>query len=355
MGTNGTRSVVESVRESIDGGVGLAADCYRNPDFFDLELERVLRPAWHPVARWDALPEVGDYEAIELFGEPLVIVRGEDRALRVFSNVCPHRAHRVAKESGNTKTLVCPYHRWAFALDGQLRAAPLMKDQEGFDAKACGLHELRTESWQGFLFASLDPHPSPLASELAAFGERLDSEGLSDMVGIGVLEFDSPWNWKVMVDNFMESYHHLGIHAESLQKTNPAKGTYGADVEGPYSILENPSVGDAPSLLVAQVFPTLLFSVVENTQFGVWYEMRIDRHDHFQLRIHALASPELAATEGAPDALLANLMEIHQEDIPACQEVQRGLGSRLWKPGPLSEKEICLTRFHTYLADRLGA
>jgi phenylpropionate dioxygenase-like ring-hydroxylating dioxygenase large terminal subunit len=353
MNIKNMHRAVEGIRRSADEGLGLDAECYRDPAFFELEVERVLRPGWHPIARWDDLPETGDYLAIELFGESLVVLRGEDRNLHVFSNVCRHRAHTVVKDSGNARSLVCPYHRWSYGLDGGLRAAPLMKGTKGFERAQYGLPELRTETWQGFLFVSLDADASPFADELGGLDDRLESKGLGDMVSLGVLDFDSPWNWKVMIDNFMESYHHLGIHIESLQKTNPAKGTYSADVTGPFSLLENPGVEDDASFLVAQVFPTLLFSVVDQPRFAVWYEMQIDRHDHFHLRIHAMAPPEIAAAEGVAEMLSDTLTKIHLEDIEACREVQRGLASRLWKPGPLNVREHCLSRFHHFLAEQL--
>lgn len=346
---------LDGIKKSAANGLALPAECYRDPAFFDLELEHVLRPGWHPIARWDSLPEVGDFSAIDLFGEPLVIVRDDDEALRVFSNVCRHRAHTVAHGSGNSKSLVCPYHRWTYGLDGGLRGAPLMDEQTGFDRARCGLIELPTESWQGFLLVSLDKEPTSFAKNLEGLDERLQSLGLDEMVTLGVVDFDSPWNWKVMVDNFMESYHHLGIHSDTLQKTNPAKNTYGADVDGPYSLLENPGVEGAPAFLVTQVFPSFLFAAFEGEAFGTWYEMRIDRHDHIHLRVHALAPAAFREVEGAAEALIDAITQVHLEDIPACEAVQHGIASRLWQPGPLSRQESCLARFHQYLADRLSA
>jgi len=352
---------VKNFRSGIRDGRALSADCYRDPEIFELELERVLRPAWTPIARWDALPNAGDYSTVDLHGEPLVIVRGEDNELRVLSNVCRHRAHTVASESGNAKSLVCPYHRWTYGLDGKLRGAPLMEETKGFDRSRCALPELRTESWQGFLMVSLESDPKPFASELTGLDARLGSIPLDEMVTFAVLDFDSPWNWKVMVDNFMESYHHLGIHSNTLQKTNPAKDTYpaepaeAAEISRPYAVLENPGIDDSGSFVVAQVFPTLLFSVVEEGPVAVWYEMQIDRHDHFHLRIHALAPREIAESEEAVATLSDTFLNIHLEDIPACEAVQRGIKSRLWKPGPLNSREGCLRQFHTYLADRMEA
>ncbi len=346
---------LDGIQRSAAQGLALPAECYRDPAFFDLELEHVLRPGWHPVARWDSLPEAGDYCAIDLFGESLVIVRGDDLHLRVFSNVCRHRAHTVAEGTGNAKSLVCPYHRWTYGLDGALRGAPLMDQKPGFDRSRCGLLELPSDSWQGFLLVSLDPNPAPFAENLAGLDKRLEPFAMSEMVTLGVVDFDSPWNWKVMVDNFMESYHHLGIHADTLQKTNPAKNTYGADADGAYSLLENPGIDGAPNFIVAQVFPSFLLALFEGEGFGTWYEMQIDRHDHIHLRVHALATPAFKEAEGAAEGLLEAITQVHLEDIPACEAVQRGIASQLWQPGPLSHQESCLVRFHQHLADRLTA
>ena len=333
----------------------LPADHYRDPERFELERERVLRPAWHAVARWDELPEPGDYRSLELCGEPLVLVRDEARRLRVLSRVCRHRAHTVVEGSGRARSLVCPYHRWSYGLDGSLRSAPLMKDVPGFDAARCSLPELPTTSWQGFVLTTLSPSPPPFAEALGPLDARLASRRLGELVTLTVLEFDSPWNWKVMVENFMESYHHLGPHKESLQRTNPAQQTFCAELEGPFGVLENPGTGEAPSFLVAQVFPTLLFFVQEGEPIGVWYELQIDRVDRFGLRIHVLGTAELAGAEGAAASIAAVVRQVHLEDIAVCEGVQRGLASRLWEPGPLALQEGCLARFHRHLAERLGA
>jgi len=355
MDTKTRSQYLDGIKRSVASGLALPAECYRDPAFFDLELKHYLRPGWHPVARWDSLPEVGDFSAIDLFSESLVIVRGNDKVLRVFSNVCRHRAHTITDGTGNAKSLVCPYHRWTYGLDGALRGAPLMDDQPGFDRAKCGLLELPTESWQGFLMVSLESDPAPFAENLTSLDKRLESLGLDEMVTLGVLDFDSPWNWKVMVDNFMESYHHLGIHVDTLQKTNPAKNTYGADSDGPFTLLENPGTGGAPSFIVAQVFPSFLFAVFEGDAFGSWYEMEIDRHDHIHLRIHLLAPEGFKEIQGAAESLIEAATKVHLEDIPACEAVQRGIVSQLWQPGPLSRQESCLVRFHQHLADRLSA
>ncbi len=349
-------AALEGLKRSVGGAAlgALPGECDRDADFFALEVERVLRPGWHAVARWDDLCEPGDYAALDLLGEPLLLVRDQERRLRVLSRVCRHRAHSVVEGTGNARSFVCPYHRWTYGLDGELLGAPLMDGVPGFERKRCGLPELPTDTWQGFVLVSIDPAAEPISGRLGALDEKLDAYGFAELATVGVLDFDSPWNWKVMVDNFMESYHHLGLHADSLQKTNPAKGTYCMDLDGPFALLDNPGRSGAPDFYVGQVFPTLLLAVFDQSFVGTWYEMQIDRHDHFNLRIHMLAPPEAAANEATTKAIMEAATAIHLEDIPACQAVQRGVGSRLWQPGPRSPQEGALTRFHTWLAERLG-
>jgi phenylpropionate dioxygenase-like ring-hydroxylating dioxygenase large terminal subunit len=344
-------SYLESIQRSIAEGRALDAECYRNPAWFELERERVLRPGWHAVARWDDLPEPGDYRALDLFGEPVVLVRDAERQLRVFSNVCRHRAHTVAQGGGNAKRLVCPYHRWAYELDGRLATTPLMD----VERERCALPEVRTDRWQGFVFATLDPESDPISKQLGALDERLARFDLASMHTADVIEFDSPWNWKVLVDNFMESYHHLGPHVESLHATNPAGDTYSDEtLQGPCSWLVNPGQKGAPDFYVVQVFPTLLMAVVDEVMSGTWYEMQIDRHDHFHLRIHLLGSAEFAQDTEARQGMREMLTGIHLEDIEVCDAVQRGIQSRLWQPGSLSEQESALARFQRYLAECLS-
>ena len=157
-----------------------------------------------------------------------------------------------------------------------------------------------------------------------------------------------------MVDNFMESYHHLGPHADNLGKTHPARGTHDLGFEGPCAVLENPSAGDQAPLWVIQVFPTLLIAVTRGElPFCAWYEMRIDRQDHLHLRIHSLLPEAFASNEGVVQIIEETLRKVHLQDIAVCEGIQRGIRSRIWQPGLLSVQETSMHRFHRHLAERL--
>ena len=330
--------------------------CYLDPEFWEAELERVLRAGWHAIARTDELPEVGGFRSLDLHGEPILLVRDDSLRLRVFSRVCRHRASLIVEGDGNTKRFTCPYHRWSYDLEGRLCAAPLMERVEGFVRNEHSLPELTLEEWMGFVLVSLDRELAPLAPQLEEIDEVLAALDLASYRLAGTMEYDSPWNWKVLVENFMESYHHLGTHADTLQKTLPAAGTHPLKLTGAGALLDNPGIDGAPGACIGLLFPTLLFFVSRDDElpFAGWYEMQIGAVDHFRLRIHLLMPPELAANEELAKGFRDYLDTIHRQDIETCDRVQRGLSSRLFQPTSLSTQEGCLVRFHRYLAERMA-
>jgi len=358
----GRRSVTsELIRElQREGDAGeparaLPLGCYADPAFFQVELEHVLRPGWHAVARWDELPKPGDYRTLDLLGERVLLVRGTDERLRALSGLCLHRAFPFTEGEGNANQFICPYHRWAYDLEGRLQGAPFMDDVAGFDRKACRLPELPLEVWQGFVMVSTNPEAAPLAPQLEALSALLAPVSLDEAVHVGVADWDSHWNWKIMVENFMESYHHMGPHRESLGQSHPARGTHDFPIEGPCAVLENPSAdGEAP-FWVIQVFPTLLLVQTRGTfEICAWYEMQIDRHDHIHLRVHTLLPAAMAGNDAIVREAMNTLRDVHLEDIPVCEGVQRASQSRVWRPGALSRQEATLARFHRFLAERLS-
>jgi phenylpropionate dioxygenase-like ring-hydroxylating dioxygenase large terminal subunit len=220
---------------------------------------------------------------------------------------------------------------------------------------------LAAEVWEGFVFVSLAEAPEPLAGQLEPLRGRIENYRLGDMAIAHTLEFDSPWNWKLLVENFMEAYHHIGPHRDTFQQTNPAAQSHVVDNEaGPWSLLhmpgntdldESPDLPFLPGLEREQRADLLAFCVFPYTlvattgTLATWYQLVPHAHDHMTLRSHILLDADVSADpamEGALVHLVDGVRWIHGEDIPVNVGPWRGLHSPLATQGRLSPYEAAI-------------
>jgi phenylpropionate dioxygenase-like ring-hydroxylating dioxygenase large terminal subunit len=337
----------------------LPAAAFRSPAVYAREVERLFRRQWLCVAREEQLRAPGDYRCVDLLGEKLVLVRGRDGRVRALSRVCRHRAAEIVQGSGNASTFVCPYHAWAYHLDGRLAGAPLADRIAGFDPAACHLPELRSECWEGFVFVSFDDGAPALGPQLAPLSRLLAPYAVADRVAWETTRYASAFNWKVLVDNFMEAYHHVATHRDTLQPLFPAADSHVPDNAGPYSLLVMPprgasSEGAALPLVAAVVYPFHLFAATGESL--AWYQIVPERHDRFTLHITSCFAPEqLADADGAARArgLHAFTRQVHEQDVAACEAVWSGLASPSFETGRLSDLEKAIWQFNQWWTERM--
>ena len=134
-----------------------------------------------------------------------------------MSAVCRHRGHVLKEEcSGNTRAFTCPYHRWTYDLAREFIGAPHMDDTASLaDLKRDGtLPQLRVELWYGFIFVNFDPAARPLAPTMTKLEPYMAGYDLDDMVTIApeVTSEPIPWNWKMLLENYIEPYHTQFVH-----------------------------------------------------------------------------------------------------------------------------------------------
>jgi phenylpropionate dioxygenase-like ring-hydroxylating dioxygenase large terminal subunit len=190
----------ESWREPVEN--------YRSAD----RLRRELRGAfWRTPTGFcpsAALPKPGAYLAREAAGTPIVAVRGADGQVRAFRNACRHRGTAVACGAGTAAALVCPYHGWAYGLDGTLRGVPHEHGFPGLDKSTHGLVKLRTIEHGGVIFVTQDP--------LALPGAKLPALLPPDLQLISTNEEETRANWKIAAESFLEGYHIRSTHRETF-------------------------------------------------------------------------------------------------------------------------------------------
>lgn len=196
---------------------------YTDPAVLAVERERLFGREWLCVGRLEEVRRPGDYMALQLCDEPVVVVHGGDGRVRAFSNVCRHRGMPVASGKGHGKGLMCPYHHWSYDTTGKLLSTPRMPARPDFDAAACRLPEYPLEQWQGFLFVSLAEKPAPLVPRLAALERIIRPYHLELNEARYLAEEVWDTNWKNLLENFMEGYHLSALHHETLHQVNPTR------------------------------------------------------------------------------------------------------------------------------------
>ena len=393
------RSVVAVADLPLERASTLPAQAYTSEEFFDWETRHVLRAGWQCVAHVSQIPRAGDFLNLDLLGEPLIVVRGKDDAVRVLSRVCPHRAmdimpagfgydgHGPAEAKagepncGHTRLFLCPYHAWTFELDGGLKACPEMHQAEGFARNDIGLKSFPSAVWQGFVFVNLDRSAAPLAEGLAEAAADLAAFQLSDLQVVVAREWDCPFNWKALVENFMESYHHLGIHHKTLQPMMPARDTWTEQERRHYvrahlpyktsvreeqrAAAERGDFGEnlppLPGLSEQQlsewglflVHPSFLLATAPDRV--IWYRLQPLGPDRLKLLTTVLVPKATAAAPGFErqrEKAAQQLVAFHLEDMQVCTAVQRGLYASGWQPGRLSHLEMPVWLFQRFLAAR---
>jgi len=213
----------------------LHTDCYRGPDFLDLERQQIFHKSWQFLCHEEKLAQPGSYVAAEVQGQSIFACRDKTGELRAFYNVCKHRGHQLLQGSGQTKVITCPYHAWVYGLDGRLSRARRSELIENFDTEKICLDAVRIEIFCHLVFVNLDPQAPALAEQSESLSEEIMSYApdLANLTYAHTLTYRIKANWKAVVDNFLECYHCPVAHRDFC--TLVEMDTYKVKTHGIYS------------------------------------------------------------------------------------------------------------------------
>lgn len=190
----------------------LPANYYIDPEIAKREIEQIFARSWQIVARREQLKKAGDFVTAEVAGEQVLVVRGTNRELKGFYNVCRHRAGPPATGCGNRKVFRCGYHGWTYGLDGRLLNAPEMDGTQNFCADDFALRPIRVAEWALWVFMNLDPQAEELIPALREVPSQAARFDIEKMKLYERREYKLECNWKVYIDNFLEGYHLPSVH-----------------------------------------------------------------------------------------------------------------------------------------------
>ncbi len=349
---------------------------YWDRGFFDREAEAIFLDEWVFAGRAQGLPRPGDYRVIEVGGESIILIRGEDGGLRGHLNFCRHRGSRLLCGEGNTHGAIrCPYHAWAYATDGRLIASPFV-DAADVPEASRRLHSVAVDEWGGFIFVHATPEHvergATLAAQLGAIPARLQRYPLSDLRVGATLHYDVAANWKVMLENYNECYHCAGVHPE-LCKVVPAfkdHGGMGLDWERGIPHREGATTFTFSGTTDRKAFPGLNedertrhkgeliypnFMLSLSADHVAAFELRPLAPDRTIVECELLFHPdemERASFDPSDAAEFWDL--VNRQDWAICERVQAGMRSRAFAFGYYAPMEDYSLDIRRYIARRLG-
>lgn len=214
-----THSQSDKIEQLVAGqpqGFSLLKGFYKDPDVYQAEIKNIFLKHWLYAGHVSQIPNVGDYFTVEFDTESVIVVRTANGEVKGHMNVCRHRGSRICiEQSGTQKSLTCPYHAWSYNLDGALISARNMPDD--FEHKENGLHQVKVELLGGLIFVCLSDNPPSLTSLCQELKPIFDLFGLNTMKLAEHKSYLIPANWKLAVENYQECYHCAPSHQEFAQ------------------------------------------------------------------------------------------------------------------------------------------
>ncbi len=379
-------------RLPVDFAWTLIPDAYTSPEFYALEQQEVFAKSWVPVCVTDEVRDPGDFLVVEVAGRSIIVTRNPAGELRAHHNVCRHRGARLCEGSGHVERFFsCPYHAWAYDLDGTCLGTPLftpesqvpvdqqaafdMADIKAFDINQMGLHQVRIAQWNFLVFVCLDAETPALEHELGDLSKRLGSYRLDEYQLARRVEYAINADWKLIAENFMEYYHLPWVHP-GLVKVSPMEDHYRWQGAGKYvgfctwPIAANTEDGgwkglpalsgiegqDAEAARFVWLFPNIAINVMANHVFLLL--ARPDGSRHTTEVAYLLTHPESVAASADPEGDIDSLMqfwdEVNKEDIGIVERVQDGLRNPTYEGGRMCYRfEESCHRFQNMLIDRM--
>lgn len=367
----------EDFRALLERDQGLPGRYFTDPAILALERQFVFETSWMCIGLSADAPCKGDLFPVTVFGHPLVMVR-DVTGLRVFHNVCSHRGAILVdapKRSG--PRIVCPYHSWAYRLDGELVSTPHSggvdrHDCQAFDRARLGLRPVRSCEWAGHVFVNLSGAAPPFEGFIRPVAERFRQIDWTELRRDPSLarQLDVCANWKIIVENFVESYHVPSVH-KALNAVNPLSmhfqilgghsylgqggtGYRGDQVSGTSLPLMKGLAGYSRYEALA-VFPNLILSPLPDVTFSIILlpeavDRTRERLEFFYVGDEALQDRHRAARDAGAEFVA----KVNAEDVIIVESAQRGRLSPSFTGGQFAlAHETTSLQFQKMIAARI--
>jgi phenylpropionate dioxygenase-like ring-hydroxylating dioxygenase large terminal subunit len=338
---------------------------YADAGFFRAELERFYFDRWICAGRADHIPNAGDYFVRTLADESVIVTRDDAGAVHALFNVCRHRGTRLCEQTAGhfAGRIQCPYHAWTYDLAGNLLAAPHMG--AAFRREEYPLHRAACDVWAGHVFIHLGATPAPLRDQLGALPDRFANWQMADLRLGRRIVYEVEANWKLIILNFNECLHCPTLHpalnrlhhylgAENVAPTSAYCGgamgfregveTMSTDGKRRRDYLPGLNASQRACVEYYSVYPNFLISL--HPDYVMTHTLWPRAHDRTEIVCEWHFHPDELARSGAEIDDAVSFWDVtNREDWWIAEQSQAGISSRVYQPGPYSEREELLWSF----------
>lgn len=348
---------------------GLPAFAYASEDFYERETKSLFPNNWTFIGFAHELKRSGDVLPVTLAGKPLLMLRDQQGGIRVFHNICRHRCLKLVDAPRNVgRVITCPYHAWAYTLDGRLHAVRNEERIENFDKADFCLMPVKIEAFCDLIFINLDPDATSLKEQAGGLGGEVLSYApdIANLTHAHRMTYTIKANWKAVVDNFLECYHCPVAHRDFCSLVE--MDTYKVTTHGIYSShmakagrADNSAYDVADATVqdhaVWWLWPNMsLMRYPGAGNFMVWQFIPAGPEETYEIFDFFFEKPEPSEAEMEAIRYIDEVLQ--QEDIGLCESVQRGMrtpaferGRFMADPGGSGMSEHGVHHFHGLLLD----
>ena len=378
---------IEAVNRPIETANGLPNECYVSEDYLSYERERIFCDKWSVVGVSSSIPNVGDAKPYNLLGIPLILVRGKDKRIRVFHNVCSHRGFKLVDQECKLKNVIrCPYHSWSYDFNGKLTVTPHIgglgkHEVEGFDKNKSNLKEIKSNIWMDLIFININSNAKPfedfikpLEDRWSKFISKKDQKLIRHSTDNGYFNMTVNSNWKFAIENYCESYHlpwihpelnkvsnisdHYHIEDENLNFSGQGSNKYSQQFDGniKFKCFPNWPTELSEKSEYVSLYPNVMLGIHIDHFYAFWLEPISNNQtkEHFELYY---VGDESASSDEFKDIREKNFafwQEVMNEDVTAIEGMQNGRNSPAYNGGNFSPvMDTPTLMFHKWVATNL--
>lgn len=358
------------------GAKTLPGRYFNSETIFKEEIDRIFSSRWLCIGRQEQIPNPRDYFLWQMGSESIIVLRDRNAEVKAFYNICRHRGTRLCtQQQGNfSKSIHCPYHAWAYDLDGRLLVAPLMNELADFQQKDYSLYSAPIVTWEGFLFINLAKSPEPFATAFAPLMGKFSQWELPQLRVVDSMEYQVQANWKLIFQNYSECYHCPTIHPTLAKRSFYRSGEndlFDGPFLGGFMTIEQPggsltassnrcatplgniSGEDLQRVYYYSIFPNMFLSL--HPDYVMVHRLLPESPDRTRIICEWLFHPKSIDRTNFNPQDAVKLWDItNQEDWQMCELMQAGVASRAWTHGPYATAESLLAAFDREYLKAIG-